>query len=64
MSDYENDGSGFDVWTYVAHLGCRIRPSSDPFFADGDAICQVRFVNYSQMSFMASKNDALTRIHP
>ena len=41
MSDYENDGIGFDVWTYVARLGCRVRPSSDPFFADGDAVCQV-----------------------
>ena len=41
MSDYENDGIGFDVWTYVARMGCRVRSSADPFFADGDAVCQV-----------------------
>ena len=41
MSDYENDGDYFDVWSYVARLGCRIRQSSDPFFTDGDAVCQV-----------------------
>ena len=42
MSDYENNGEYFDVWSYVARLGCRVRPSSDPFFADGDTVCQVR----------------------
>ena len=41
MSDYENDGNYFDVWSYVARLGCRVRPASDPFFADGDAVCRV-----------------------
>ena len=52
MSDYENDGNYFDVWSYVARLGCRVRPSSDPFFADGDTICQVNKVFYiSAISF-------------
>ena len=56
MSDYENDGNYFDVWSYVARLGCRVRPSSDPFFADGDTICQVNkilciryFFKYGEM---------------
>ena len=51
MSDYENDGNYFDVWSYVARLGCRVRPSSDPFFADGDTICQVNKFYISAISF-------------
>ena len=55
MSDYENEGDYFDVWSYVARLGCRIRQSSDPFFTDGDAVCQV--------SSNMSSNKLMTNVH-
>ncbi len=36
----------FDVWTYLARLGVRSRTPSDPFFSDGDAVCQMRTCTY------------------
>lgn len=36
----------FDVWTYVARMGVRLRASSDPFFLDGDSICSMRHCSY------------------
>lgn len=36
----------FEVWGYVARMGLRLRPASDPFFADGDAVCQMRTSQY------------------
>lgn len=34
--------AAFDPWTYLARLGARLRVPSEPFFADGDAVCAVR----------------------
>ena len=41
-----SEGISFDVWSYVARLGSRMRPASDPFFVEGDAVCQMRTCQY------------------
>ena len=32
----------FDVWSYIARMGIRLRPARDTFFLDGDAVCAMR----------------------
>jgi len=36
----------FDVWTYVARMGSRMKVPNDSFFMDGDAVCGMRTAHY------------------
>ena len=36
----------FDVWTYVARMGARMKLPNDGFFLDGDAVCGMRTAHY------------------
>lgn len=36
----------FDVWSYIARMGIRLRPAIDNFFLDGDAVCAMRTCQY------------------
>jgi len=36
----------FDVWSYIAKMGIRMRPVSDNFYLEGDAVCAMRTCQY------------------
>ena len=35
-----------DPWSYLAHVGVRLRSPHDPFWADGDDVCRARVPRY------------------